>query len=77
MVFDGYETHSTKDEEHFHRGGTQSSSDIAIESQIQVPVSQQEFMGNAKNKAGLIKLPLHILKLLVVTFTKHWQMLTD
>ncbi|KAK4309963.1 hypothetical protein Pmani_018430 [Petrolisthes manimaculis] len=56
IVFDGYETRSTKDEEHFRRGETQSSIDITVESHIQVPVSQQEFLGNAKNKARLIKL---------------------
>lgn len=56
MAFDGHDTHSTKDEEHFRRGRTQSSGDIAVESHIQVPVSQQEFIGNTKNKIGLIKL---------------------
>ncbi|KAK3889052.1 hypothetical protein Pcinc_006928 [Petrolisthes cinctipes] len=56
IVFDGYETRSTKDEEHFRRGGTQSSIDITVESHMQVPVSQQEFLGNAKNKARLIKI---------------------
>ena len=56
VVFDGYETQSTKDEEHFRRGRTQSSRDIAVENHIQVPISQQEFMGNPKNKMGLIKL---------------------
>lgn len=56
IVFDGYETCSTKDEEHFRRGGTQSFIDITVESHIQVAVSQQEFLGNTKNKARLIKL---------------------
>ena len=56
IMFDGYEICNTKDEEHFHHGGTQSSCDVVEEDNLQVPLSQQAFFRNSKNKANFVKL---------------------
>lgn len=75
VVLDGHETHSTKDKEHFRRGGGQSSKDKNVES-LKNHKSSAEFTRNAKNKAGLIKLLPALLKLLMVRFIRQRQMLT-
>lgn len=56
IVFDGYNIHNTKDEKHYRRVGKVPTRDVLVENHIQAPMSQQEFLGNTKNKARFITL---------------------
>ena len=51
-MFDGYDAPSKKDAEHSRR--VTSSRDVLIEDNIQVFMSQQEFVGNTANTVRLI-----------------------
>ena len=56
IVFDGYsELQSTKDQEHARRSA-KSSPTFNVRNETILNISQQVFLGNSKNKAGLIQL---------------------
>ena len=54
VVFDEYDAPSTKDAEHSRR--VASSREVLIEGNIDVSMSQQEFLGNTANKVSFIAL---------------------
>ena len=54
VVFYGYDAPSTNDAEHSRR--VASSREVLIEDNIQVSMSQQEFLGNTANKVRFIAL---------------------
>ena len=54
VVFRGYDAPSTNDAEHSRR--VASSREVLIEDNIQVSISQQEFLGNTANKVRFIAL---------------------
>lgn len=56
VVFDGYEQGNTKDEEHLRRSRSTTNIEVKVEDSIHVNINQSEFLGNAKNKMGLISL---------------------
>ena len=60
IVFDGYNMHSTKDEEHIRRRHAQLSRDVVVENHKVVPVSQQEFLANGNKKALIRLLTIHL-----------------
>jgi len=55
VVFDGYDTRSTKDHKHQIRGSGLSQT-VTVEPNRKVALSQKEFMRNGQNKKTLIKL---------------------
>ena len=51
IIYDGYETQSTKSSEHIRRKGKQRKSyDVDVKGEINVPCSQEKFLSNEKNK---------------------------
>ena len=58
--FDEYDAPSTKDAEHSRC--VASSSEVLVEDNIQVPMSQQEFLGNTANKVPFIALLTSLLE---------------
>ena len=56
VVFDGYSTLNTKDEEHLHRSGKISHVNVVVEDHITITLQQDEFLTNATNKMRFISL---------------------
>ena len=55
-MFDGYESPSTKDEEHIRRAAKLSSADVMVDVQTQASISQTDFLSNNSNKTRFISL---------------------
>ena len=55
IVFDGYQDGSTKSHEHLRRNSIPQSCNVTIHADNQVPFTQDRFLSNIQNKAGLIE----------------------
>ena len=56
VVFDGYDSHSTKDHEHMRRDANMNKCDIMFTKEMKVRIKREEFLINNKNKCHLIKM---------------------
>ena len=54
IVFDGYSTRSTKDQEHQRRSSKNRSTDIKFTLDMPVAVKREDFLSNSSNKELLI-----------------------
>ena len=64
IIFDGYETQSTKSSEHIRRKGKQGKCyDVDVKEEITVPCSQEKFLSNEENKSRLIKMTSQYLQI--------------
>ena len=56
VVFDGYDSHSTKDHEHMRRDANMNKCEIMFTKEMKVRIKREEFLINNKNKCNLIKM---------------------
>ena len=54
-VFDGYETVSTKDQEHLRRSTKSRSVEIKFDKETKVQSKREDFLSNSQNKTAFIK----------------------
>jgi hypothetical protein len=62
IVFDGYESQTTKSSEHLRRNGGMKCHEVDLKENIKVLFSKEKFLGNVINKSKLIKLISQHLK---------------
>ena len=55
IIFDGHHGQSTKDHEHMPRNAVPQSSNVNIHAENHAPFTQDRFLSNTENKAGLVR----------------------